>query len=69
MSSPPADATSNEPVIRCKSVYMIFGDNAKAKLDQANGVVDADVDLDGVPDACEILWGMNTGSRTRSTHL
>ncbi len=33
--------TSEEPVIRCESVYMIFGDNAKSMLESANGVVDA----------------------------
>ena len=33
-------ATSKEPVIRCESVYMIFGDNAKSMLESANGNVD-----------------------------
>ncbi len=33
-------ASANEPVIRCESVYMIFGDNARSLLEQANGVVD-----------------------------
>ena len=32
--------SSEEPVIRCESVYMIFGDNAHSMLKQANGVVD-----------------------------
>ncbi len=31
----------NEPVIRCESVYKIFGDNAKRMLKDSNGVVDA----------------------------
>jgi len=33
-------ASANEPVIRCESVYMIFGDNAHSMLEKANGVVD-----------------------------
>lgn len=41
MSSPSTTAPANEPVIRCESVYMIFGDNAHSMLKQANGVVDA----------------------------
>ena len=32
---------SVEPVIRCDSVYKIFGDNAESMLKKANGVVDA----------------------------
>ena len=35
-------APSQEPVIRCESVYMIFGNNAHSLLAQANGVVDHD---------------------------
>ena len=42
MSSQADTTTTEEPVIRCKSVYMIFGDNAKNMLDSANGVVDAE---------------------------
>ncbi|MEM7209690.1 MAG: betaine/proline/choline family ABC transporter ATP-binding protein [Pseudomonadota bacterium] len=42
MSSQDATTATDEPVIRCESVYMIFGENAKAKLEQANGVVDAE---------------------------
>ncbi|MFT5504555.1 MAG: glycine betaine/proline transport system ATP-binding protein [Gammaproteobacteria bacterium] len=34
-------SSSAEPVIRCESVYMIFGDNAKSMLESANGEVDA----------------------------
>jgi glycine betaine/proline transport system ATP-binding protein len=41
MSLQNATSPSNEPVIRCESVYKIFGDNAESLLKQANGVVDA----------------------------
>jgi len=41
MSTKSESSTSDEPVIRCESVYMIFGDNAHGMLEQANGVVDA----------------------------
>ena len=41
MSSQAKNSTSNEPVIRCESVYKIFGDNANSMLKSANGVVDA----------------------------
>ena len=41
MSNQAKTSTSDEPVIRCESVYMIFGDNAHSMLQQANGVVDA----------------------------
>jgi glycine betaine/proline transport system ATP-binding protein len=41
MSSQAVNSTADEPVIRCESVYMIFGDNAHSMLQQANGVVDA----------------------------
>ncbi len=41
MSSQAADSIADEPVIRCDSVYMIFGDNAHSLLQKANGVVDA----------------------------
>jgi glycine betaine/proline transport system ATP-binding protein len=40
MSTQTETSSSDEPVIRCESVYMIFGDNAKSMLDNANGVVD-----------------------------
>jgi glycine betaine/proline transport system ATP-binding protein len=36
-----AATNSSEPVIRCESVYKIFGDNAKRMLREANGEVDA----------------------------
>ena len=32
---------SSHPVIKCESVYKIFGSNAKQTLEQANGVVDS----------------------------
>ncbi len=41
MSSQAETSPTEEPVIRCESVYMIFGDNAKSMLESANGVVDA----------------------------
>ena len=41
MSSQAETTTSDDPVIRCQSVYKIFGDNAKNMLQSANGVVDA----------------------------
>lgn len=34
-------SSSNEPVIRCDSVYKIFGDSAKRTMQESNGVVDA----------------------------
>ena len=37
-----AASNSNEPVIRCDSVFKIFGDNAKRMLKESNGVVDAE---------------------------
>ena len=40
MNSPAEASTSTEPVVRCESVYMIFGDNAHSMLQQANGEVD-----------------------------
>jgi glycine betaine/proline transport system ATP-binding protein len=41
MSIQAETSTADEPVIRCESVYMIFGDNAHSMLQKANGVVDA----------------------------
>jgi len=41
MSSSANTSTSGDPVIRCDSVYKIFGDNAESMLKKANGVVDA----------------------------
>ena len=32
----------NEPVIRCESVYKIFGNNAKRMMQETGGVVDAE---------------------------
>ena len=36
-----SEPTQQEPVIKCRSVYKIFGDNAKKMLQEANGNVDA----------------------------
>jgi glycine betaine/proline transport system ATP-binding protein len=41
MPTETATSNSNEPVIRCESVYMIFGDNAESMLKASGGVVDA----------------------------
>ena len=35
------DTPSGQPVIRCESVYKIFGENAQSLLKESNGVVDA----------------------------
>jgi len=41
MSSQSSTSTPGEPVIRCDSVYMIFGDNAERMLEESKGEVDA----------------------------
>ena len=41
MSMQKATSPSVEPVIRCDSVYKIFGANAESMLKKANGLVDA----------------------------
>ena len=41
MSSQAKTSTSDNPVIRCDSVYKIFGDNAESMLRKSNGAVDA----------------------------
>ncbi len=41
MSTQAKTSTSNEPVIRCDSVYKIFGENAERMLKESGGVVDA----------------------------
>jgi glycine betaine/proline transport system ATP-binding protein len=41
MSMQNAISPSDEPVIRCDSVYKIFGNNAESMLKKANGEVDA----------------------------
>jgi len=38
-----SETTHTEPVIKCRSVYKIFGDSAKKMLREANGNVDAKV--------------------------
>ena len=42
MSTESATSDEKEIVIKCESVYMIFGDNAKAMLEQSNGNVEHD---------------------------
>jgi len=37
----PSEASHSEPVIKCNSVYKIFGENADRMLREANGKVDA----------------------------
>jgi len=41
MSTEVKTSTSKEPVIRCDSVYKIFGDNADRMMKSSGGVVDA----------------------------
>ncbi len=41
MSSQAITASSTKPVIKCSSVYKVFGENAKKVLAQSNGHVDA----------------------------
>ena len=41
MSSQAKSSASESPVIRCDSVYKIFGDNAESMLKSSDGVVDA----------------------------
>ncbi len=48
---------TNRPVIKCESVYKIFGENAKRLLEESNGVVDAKKFLDA---GCAV--GVNNAS-------
>ena len=41
MSTKKNSIQKNQPVIKCDSVYKIFGDNAKKLLQAADGKVDA----------------------------
>ena len=41
MSSQNDVITAPKPVIKCASVYKIFGENSKKMLQQSNGIVDA----------------------------
>jgi glycine betaine/proline transport system ATP-binding protein len=41
MSTQTPTAKPDEPVIRCDSVYKIFGDNANSMLEASDGIVDA----------------------------
>ncbi len=43
MSSQDTSSQKNPPVIKCESVYKIFGENAEKMLQEANGNVDAKV--------------------------
>ena len=43
MSSQDISSQKNSPVIKCESVYKIFGENAEKMLQEANGNVDAKV--------------------------
>ncbi len=43
MSSQDTSSQKNHPVIKCESVYKIFGENAEKMLQEANGNVDAQV--------------------------
>jgi len=43
MSSEENSSQKNHPVIKCESVYKIFGENAEKMLQEANGNVDAKV--------------------------
>ena len=43
MSSQDISSQKNSPVIKCESVYKIFGENAEKMLQEANGNVDAQV--------------------------
>ena len=42
MSSKPSTPTTDKPVIRCESVFKIFGDNAESMMQSSNGVVDTE---------------------------
>jgi len=41
MSSQDSSSKQNQPVVKCESVYKIFGENAKKMLQSSNGKVDA----------------------------
>ncbi|MGI9394980.1 MAG: quaternary amine ABC transporter ATP-binding protein [Boseongicola sp.] len=74
------ETTQREPVIKCRSVYKIFGENAEKMLREANGNVDAKAFQDagcvvGVNDASfevykgEILMIMGLSGSGKSTLL
>ena len=80
MSSQGEPARTDQPVIKCDSVYKIFGNNAKKTLEQANGKVDAKAFMDagcivGVNNACfevykgELLVVMGLSGSGKSTLL
>ena len=41
MSSQETSSNQNQPVVKCESVYKIFGENAEKMLQNSNGKVDA----------------------------
>jgi glycine betaine/proline transport system ATP-binding protein len=57
MSSQASQIQKNQPVIKCESVYKIFGENAEKMLQSANGNVDAKVFQDA---GCVV--GVNSAS-------
>lgn len=57
MSSPQEAATSREPVLRCESVYKIFGKNVDKLLQEADGIIDAETAM-----AAECIVGVNNAS-------
>ncbi|MDB4139687.1 betaine/proline/choline family ABC transporter ATP-binding protein [Candidatus Thioglobus sp.] len=57
MSSQDSSTIKGQPVIKCESVYKIFGENADKMLQNANGVVDAQVFQDA---GCVV--GVNSAS-------
>jgi len=74
------ETAQDEPVIKCRSVYKIFGENAKKMLREANGIVDAKTFQDagcvvGVNDASfevhkgEMLVVMGLSGSGKSTLL
>ena len=80
MSSQGEPARTEQPVIKCDSVYKIFGNNANKTLEQANGKVDAKAFMDagcivGVNNACfevykgELLVVMGLSGSGKSTLL
>jgi glycine betaine/proline transport system ATP-binding protein len=80
MSSQGEPARTDQPVIKCDSVYKIFGNNANKTLEQANGKVDAKAFMDagcivGVNNACfevykgELLVVMGLSGSGKSTLL
>jgi len=70
MSTNKSTSKKEKPVIKCESVYKIFGENAEKMLNEANGKVDAQVfqeagcvvgvnnaHLKFIKEKCLSLWG------------